>query len=354
MKQYSVTSIIDYLSKKPNSSIPKISKDLNLSKNTVRSVLESLDNKNMIIYKLDNKTKYYFLSITSKNEDLTKYKTNTYFNLEISKEQKNLINYLFTTIKKNYLSSVKKLPPKTHMQKIIFDINKKYNLKLPIGWYQFGAICVTSFNYFDTYVFDINQIKKQLGSQFNNLNNYIKELVDKVHNLNNYQIKERQYKEENNKLYLYSLYFSKILENTDKTLEIEDFKELKDISKKIIKESLYLKAKSIDLNKYSNEFYSIIETIYLISKNNSNISKVELRDFTKDIFNKYWKILSLFNFKRTLKSFFNKNILDFRFDNNIIYAKHDFKEYRNKFYDQYSLEDIYRNNKEILDLLSKN
>ena len=156
-----------------------------------------------------------------------------------------------------------------------------------------------------------------------------------------------------NKLNLYSLNFMPISNNVNKSLKTEDFKELKDVSKKIIKKALYLKAKSIKLNKYSNEFYSIIETIYLISKNNSKISKIELRDFAKNIFDRYWKILSLFNFKRTLKPFFKKNILDFRFDNNINYAKHDFEEYYNKFYDQYSLEDIYSNNKEVLDLLTK-
>jgi len=342
MKDYSVTLIIKFLSKHPNSNIQIISNNLKISRDTVKSVLDSLHKNKIVILNENNNLKTYNLSNIFSHNSI-------YFNLPISKRNKNIINYLFMTIKKYWLKHNSGYPPKTHMQKIIFDINKTHNLNLPIGWYKYGAISVVPYNKHTTYTYDINLVKKEFNKYIDSVDKEIENIVKDVSILSLHDIKKRQYELENNELYLNSLKINDILYKDDK-LSLVDSNNIKNISRKIIRETMYI---DDGLNDFANKFYETIVGISLIYKNNTNFSEINLRKDISNIFDSFWNILSLYNFKKTLDKFYTKEQLDNAFNIKIEYTKDYFLEMYSEFQDKYVVKDMYANDPLIIDLINK-
>jgi hypothetical protein len=162
-------------------------------------------------------------------------------------------------------------------------------------------------------------------------------------------IRKQQSELENNVLYLEYVKFSNIFNS--KELTNMDFKNLLDISKIIAKKSIFVENKG--LNDYSNEFYRIVSKINLLIKNNKDINKEKLKNFICRIFTSYWQIFALYDFKKTLKPFYDKLTLNNNFNIKIDSAKEDFNELHNEFKDNYTIKDLYANNKYLLDLIDK-
>lgn len=77
-----------------------------------------------------NKRVFYYLELEN------------YFKIPVKKSQSKIISSIYAKIKEFCLAIYNKEPTKTHVYKILWDVNKKLGLKLPVGWYMFGPICV--------------------------------------------------------------------------------------------------------------------------------------------------------------------------------------------------------------------
>jgi DNA-binding transcriptional regulator YhcF (GntR family) len=201
---------------------------------------------------------------TTKKLFYLKQKEN-YFDLPLTKEQENKINKIYQIISKTNKVT------RTQAQKILFQANKDLNLKLPIGWYQFGPITIMPYenkDYQSTYNFDDKQIST------------IKEITNEYAKIDNFELEDEVYKQESNKLYL-----------TKKTLSSVNFK--KD-----------------DLNILLMDFltFSPDETKELVTDYVRTVMLIGFNDKTKDLFNLVWKYVAIINFKNDLKKCYEYDI----------------------------------------------
>lgn len=136
--------ILNYIRYHPKCDITNIVSGIkDISKPTIMKILFSLLNDNLIIVE----DGFYFLDpslseIKSNND----FYSDTYFDVYIKKEHKEMIYYLFDYISKIWMDIYDELPTKTQMYKLMSKINTKLNLGLPMVWYKFGQIPLVVFD----------------------------------------------------------------------------------------------------------------------------------------------------------------------------------------------------------------
>ncbi|MDD3264177.1 MAG: helix-turn-helix domain-containing protein, partial [Candidatus Nanoarchaeia archaeon] len=198
-----LVNVLRVLSNKPKS-ITEISKETGLDRISISQYLKILNESGFIIEEKIGKNKKYFISC---NHNL---RENTFFNLFIDEKTNELIDSLYHLIQKKWLEISKKRILKTTAQKIIYDVIKDCDLKIPNGWYIYGGICVKPF--------DCNKDYNYKGV-LNNVKNCVNETVLEYSKNNfEYESKQLQYKKSGKELYdikeeilrlLYSKNFSK-------------------------------------------------------------------------------------------------------------------------------------------------
>jgi len=175
-----LNSIIEVLKENP-SSISEVSEKTKITWKTAEKYLKILEKLDLVKEKSIKKNSKTFF-----------YKDNdNYFELPIKKEDNNKISSIYHHIKISCLKLFKKEPTKTQIYKIIWNVNKKLNLGLPIGWYRYGPCCVQ--------IYESDEEKGELSKSTINI---IEKVTEEYCPLEKYDLQKKIYKEENRYLYL--------------------------------------------------------------------------------------------------------------------------------------------------------
>ncbi|MBI2139908.1 ArsR family transcriptional regulator [Candidatus Woesearchaeota archaeon] len=125
-----IGSIKKSLSNSPKS-ISEISKEAEINWRTAEQYLELLKKLGLVIETEIKNTRTFLL----RDKD-------NYFDLPIKEKDQKVISAIYYQTKKFCNESYRKDPTKTQAYKIIWNVNRKLNLGLPIGWYRYGPCCV--------------------------------------------------------------------------------------------------------------------------------------------------------------------------------------------------------------------
>jgi len=253
-KASEVLNSIESLLKEKPLLFSEIVETVDIDRRTVERYLQLLEQWGIIIEKNIENKKMFFLK-----------EENNYFQLPIKQKHQNLISTIYNKIKLFCKEIYFKEPTKTQVYKIIYLVNQKFNLDLPIGWYLYGPCCVQVYQGDE----DVRSPLKK------DVLNYIKEITEKYCKYDNIELQRIIYKQEDNELYQ-------------------------------IKEKLI----SLDCPSDKKNINSILmELIRLVPEEaveiTTNFARVTLsrgwNDKTKDCFRLLWKYLSTIKFKQTLK-----------------------------------------------------
>ncbi len=239
-------------------SISAIKDKLNIDWRTAKENLETLKDLGLVYERKNHKTIFYLRD------------KNNYFELPTKNQDKKKISTIYYHIKQFCSKKFNKEPTKTQAYKIIWKVNKKFNLGLPIGWYMFGPICAHPYTGQEHKIKNLNS--KHL--------NFIKKMTEEYCILDNIELQKKVYSEENNMLYKAK----------------ERLYDLKQENKE--KLNLIL----MDLIKYAPKETIDVTTDFARATLLLNWEK------TKTIFETFWRYITLVVFKKSLRSYYQDNI----------------------------------------------
>jgi len=266
-----VDSIKAVLRNKP-SSISEITRESKINWRTAENYLEMLKNLEVVEEKIIKNTRTFFY----------KHNQNNYFDLPIKPKEAKLISSIYSKIKETCLNLYNKEPTKTQAYKIIWSLNKKLELNLPVGWYRYGPCCV------QVYQGD----EKEETKLSNNIIKEIKETTKEYCIMDNISLQRMIYTKEEKNLYLTK---EKLLD-----FDSEDKNELNNIL--------------MDLIKYTPKDTIGITTDFARATLFLGWNK------TRTIFDIFWKYITMVIFKESLEGCYSFD-LDPYFDDKIEDAK---------------------------------
>ncbi len=270
-------------------SINEIAKDCNSNWESIKQYLESLKEVGIVEEtSIGNKRVF---SITpwkiEKRED-------TYFGLPLGLKDEKLIDSLFFKIKEEWKKNTGRIPGRTQINKTLAKINNICNLNLPIGWYQFGALCVKRYDPSIEYHYEQLQDDILICVQ--------KIVKDYSKEISTYDLKIKQYEEEDKKLYITKELVLSLL--TSQKLSKNHTKELINQLYNIL---LYLpKIDDSESQRMINEFIATILQLFNI------LPEEEFQNIKIDIiesFNSLWKLITLYQYSNDLEKYYPKEIL---------------------------------------------
>jgi len=285
--------LLNFIKNNPKTNLKDIISKNNITEITTKKILFDLLSKNLIKYKSN-----YYYDVNYIDEQSIEFDKDTFFGVFIKKEHKDIIKYLFKKITDYWIKSKNSKPTNTQIYKILVQLNNKLYLNLPIVWYKFGQIPVVSYNSNNLDIINLSNIIPD-----KEINNMVIENLK----LNSRQIKLKQYNLGSTDLHqVYDLkekMISKFYEN--------DFMFIKNNFETFFRKIPYFK----DENQTMNSFYE-----FLCVYNNLN-RKLQLKNNYKELFNKlfnkFWDIIAINNFKNNIKEYYRKNninILNFNFN----------------------------------------
>lgn len=162
-------------------SISEISEKANINWRTAENNLRILESLGLVFERNIKNTRTFFYK-----------EKNNYFDLPVKNEDIKKINTIYYHIKKFCQKFYNQEPTKTQAYKIIWKINQKLNLNLPIGWYMYGPLCVQEF---------YNNEPKEINFS-NSTINLIEKTTQEFCALDNFKLQKRVYGESDENLYL--------------------------------------------------------------------------------------------------------------------------------------------------------
>lgn len=250
-----IPAIINNL-KKGSTTLTKLSKAIQINRVTVSQYLDAFQESGMIIKQQNGRETILGL----------KRYDDSYFELPIKQEDKQVMQTIYTIIRRYCLEVYKKEPSKTQVYKIIYELNKEEKLNLPIGWYQHGPCAVL--------VYQGNETE----SNSLNFTGRIKEKVQEYCKLEPIKLQKLIYKKYNNRLYQ-------------------------------IKEKIK-SANDEDINYLSMELIKLVplETIDITTDFVRATMHLGWKEMQEIFFNHVWKYISAVNYRESLRSYYGNNI----------------------------------------------
>jgi hypothetical protein len=231
------------------------------------------------------------------------FREDTYFGLPIDHDKEKTIDSIYAFIRQQWFEKTKRYPSQVDVQKTLYKVNQLCGLKLPVGWYIFGALCVKPYDTSEDYASyglpkEVEQCVKDVVSVYSQ-----KQF--------SYEVKKQQYQEEGKKLYLlkesilsilYSRRFSK------KSLFVLN---------KNIRELVALAPKPQDstYDEILNEYQDLIFQMTTVLDDKSVLA---IQPELTSSFEEIWKMVALYNYKADLNDFYPKEILDAHFKIDIV------------------------------------
>ena len=281
-----IKRILNSISETPKS-IHEIAKDCGSNWESIKVYLETL-RESGVVQETEMGNKRVF---SIPQYEIIK-KTGNYFDLPIIETDETLIDSLFFKIREEWKKKTGNIPGSIQVQKSLARINKICNLKLPMGWYCFGPMCVKPYN---------RGMEYSYVELDDNIQKCVIETVSEYSTEHSaYTLKLRHYNEENNELYLTKEILLTLLSS-------------KDFSKKYVQEintQLYALLKHTPpifdeiVKDIVNEFVSVVMQLV------NNLTDDDLQLVKNDIytaFNEVWKIIALYNYFSDLEPYYVKN-----------------------------------------------
>jgi len=267
-----INSIKDFLKEGPLS-ISEIAKKADIDWRTAEQYLYLLKKLDLIEEIQNKHTRRFFLK-----------DPNNYFKLPVKKEHEKKISTIYYNIKKFCSKKFGQDPTKTQAYKIIWKINQKLKLGLPIGWYKFGPCCVQ--------VYQSNE-EREYGFESKAVS-LIRETTLKYCACDNFKLQNIIYAEAGKKLY-----------QIKERLVMGTFENKEDINPLLM-----------DLIKLASR-----ETIDVVTDFARTVLLINDWNITKTLFNSVWKYITLIEFRNTLKDYYGEERLK-------IYLKEQIEEAR--------------------------
>lgn len=240
-------------------SISEVAKQADINWRTAEGNLELLKGLGLVTESTIKNTRTFFLK-----------DKNNYFDIPVKNEDKKKIHTFYTLIRKACQKYFERNPTKTQAYKILWVLNKKLKLDLPIGWYLHGPICLVPYS-------DLTSEETKITAKTCKL---VEDLTKELGKYDYIQIQKRIYEDAEDKLYI-----------TKEKLVNEKLSE--DMIKSVL----------MDLVKYAPT-----ETIDVVS----DFVKITLSigfEKTKECFREIvWKYIALIRFKESLEPYYRTHI----------------------------------------------
>jgi len=267
-----VDSIKELLKEGPKS-ISEISKELGINWRTAENYLEILEKLGLVDEVDNDHTRIYF------------YKDkNNYFELYVRKKDGRLISSIYHQIKKICQEKFGREPTMTQVYKIIWNVNNKLKLNLPIGWYRYGPCSVQ--------IYQGNEDDYKIDSI---ISKSVKETTEEYCSMDSSSLQDKIYKDEGKEPYL----------TKKKLMELKDSEEDKEELNNIL----------MDMIKFSPK--EAIEVVTDFARATLLLGWGE----TRECFNDHvWKYITMVIFKESLEGYYKKDLAQY-FDKKIEQAK---------------------------------
>lgn len=275
-------------------SITEIAEQTGLDRTAISKYLGILADTGLLMEEQEGTSKKFTIVPT--------YRTDTYFGLPIDKESEQQAGSVYHLIKKYWTEKTTKTLLNTHAQKIAYKVISSCDdeLKIPIGWYIFGGICVVTYDDSKPY-------------SYHGLSAKVEKCVREVtteYAKNDYawQSKQQQYGETTNELYA-------IKENLLSISYSPDFdkhpKSSLFILLKKIRRMVSLAPKSSQRNTGILDAYQDL-MLDITNKLDETTILSHKREITT-LIEAIWKYIALFNFKQDMLKFYSQAVLDAHF-----------------------------------------
>ena len=284
-----VKRILMSLANSPKS-INEIATDCSSNWESVKKYLESMRDAGIIQETQDGNKRIFTLV----KNNMTR-RQDTYFGLPLDSEKEKLIDSLYAKIREVWIKTTGKIPGKIQVQKTLSKINSDCKLKLPIGWYQYGALCVKHYDPYLTYEYHELQESTLLCVQ-TVITEYSKEATAQ-------SLKLRQYVEENQELYKTKELLMMLLTSCDFSVKYSS--KLNTLLYTLLKNVPPTLDKEVD--ELLNEFVSLVMKLMI------TLPEDQLRQTRIEVisaFEKVWKLIALHQYRNDLQKFYSKDILD--------------------------------------------
>jgi len=333
--QILIKKIVECLAKGPKS-ISEIANETELDRTAIVKYLNILKDSKFLKQEEKGTSKIFHLSST--------YRLDTYFGLPIDKKTDNQIDSLYHLIKKKWKEITGRKLLKTTAQKIMYKVIKECNLKIPIGWYIYGGICIKPYDYYSIY--DFKGLKDKVIGCVNET------VVEYSKNNFAYESKQQQYKEAGKDLY-------DLKEEILKLLYSQNFsqKSMFIFQKYYTKFIRLIPKGDLVYNDLAEDYMTLIIDItknwddFVQEKNDRNFAEFKQKLISS--FESLWKLVALFNFKKDLfdDGFYLQSVLDEHFKFDIGQSKEELIEIGSELNDMIPYEEpddpVYRQIKEI-------
>ncbi|MCK5040567.1 MAG: helix-turn-helix transcriptional regulator [Candidatus Aenigmarchaeota archaeon] len=280
-----IKRIIKSISENPKS-IHEIAQESESNWESIKMYLESLKDAGVVNETLDGNKRMFSLvdsNVLNRNGN--------YFNLPIKPEDEKLINSLFAKVREDWKTATERHPGKTQVQKTLVKVDQICNLKLPIGWYLFGAMCVKPYEPFESYSFN------GLEQDTEKCVRYVVGEYSKESSV--YRLKIRQYNEENKILYQTKEIILSLLSSKVSKEHINE-----------INRQLYVLLANLppicdnDSKELINEFTGVVFQLL------STLPEEDMQFVKNDIygaFNEVWKLIALYGFSTDLEPYYSQH-----------------------------------------------
>jgi hypothetical protein len=271
-KEADITSIIEFLRETPGS-IREISQKTGLNWRTVIGNLDILRTLGKVNEKKIKNARVFYLK-----------EEGSFFKIPVMRRDHELITTIYAAIKRYCFKGYGKNPTKTHVYKILYEVNKKFGLNLPIGWYRYGPCCVQIYN---------NEEKEMIKLSNAQLL-FIKEITEKYCAKDTIELQKQIYQDEHQQLYITK---ERLFSTTNK----QEFNAL-----------------LMDLVKYAPEGTKETVTEF--------VRAVMLLGWSKMLpyFGLFWKYVTMVRFKETLSFYVDTEIY---FDKSISNIKNELQSF---------------------------
>ncbi len=284
---FKVSNIISSL-RKGSMSISEIKKEAGLHWETAQKYLRILEDAKIVIK--EKKGREVIYTLCQKRND-------TLFGLPIDEDKENLIDSITLRIINRYKELFEKEPTKTHIQKILWYVDEKKHLNLPIIWYLYGKTCVKMIN-------PLNPLEeKPLDLTIENL---IDDAVKKLGSKTTKELRQFQYETEKNEIYL-------IKEKIFGEIYKKSFKDLDSLLRTFLIQTVLKMKQDQKVLEQIDYFISIFN----ILKKQDKLNDEEIQINMLKTFEELWKYTALVIASRDLETYYSKETIEFFIDERI-------------------------------------
>lgn len=282
-------AILSSVNSEPKS-VLEIANSAKKSWESTKRALELLESFEVVQSKKEGDRKLFFrkeLAIMGEKDN------KTWFNVPLEKRDADLINFVFDNTEVAWKEKTGTDVGRTQMQKVLVRVNNVCNLKLPIGRYLYGMICVKPYDPSEIYAYPMPENGRQIIDA-------TKKAVEDYHRFSVKELEIAHYKETGNSLYLAKVDSISLLTSSQFNKDI--FSQFCALLSKIL---VNLPHDETDLIVLFTEFIGAVNNIAQLDEGELR----QARDAVLDSFNEMWELIATTLFYKDLSKKYSEHEL---------------------------------------------